>query len=67
VLIDLVGERLDRGDDLGLQRRRSNCRAPSRTISSSSDELAVFSLDASASWPTLRISAATPVRVLVRR
>lgn len=69
VLIDLVGKRLDRGDDPGQQRRRSICRAPSRTLSSSSDELGVFSLDASASWTTLRISASSrtgaPTPVLI--
>jgi hypothetical protein len=48
-LIDLVGERLDIGDDVGLQRRRKHLPRPSRTISSSSDKLTVFSLDASAS------------------
>src|ERR687887_618499 len=48
----------------------SICRAPLRTISSSSDELAVFSLDASASWTTLSISApsrtSAPTPVLIR-
>jgi hypothetical protein len=48
----------------------SICRAPSRTISSSSDELAMFSLDASASWTTLSISApsrtSAPTPVLIR-
>jgi hypothetical protein len=65
LLVDLADELLDIGGDLGLQRAASICRAPSRTISSSSDPPAapvVFSLDASASWPTLSIRRTFPSR-----
>ena len=39
VLVDLVGEWVDVGGDLGLNAAASICRAPSRTISSSSDRV----------------------------
>ncbi len=56
VLIELVSMGTYIGGDLGLHRRRSICRAPSRTISSSSDSptaAGACALVSASSWTTL--------------
>jgi hypothetical protein len=60
VLVDLIDVRANVGGSLGLQRRREHLPgAPSRTISSSRDELAVDAVVALASvlsWTTLSVA-----------